>query len=195
MHSAKIVVTGILFGWVGCAAASVAAAEPPGVISCVGTGYTGPGIGPSYSGRIRNDDYSVTAAVPHGLVGWGGVADSAPFHGFIIYLDGTRQSCIQLEIHLRVNEEDRPIKEAGAKSLSLGKAKAWQVRRSGTVGGVRLVNVATTFTFQQPDQNDDGVILLISPQKNMPKSRQIYKEFVRSIIFGKSSSATSKAQR
>src|SRR4051794_34683091 len=70
--------------------------------SCEQTGISMPGIGHPFTGTIHNEDYDFSATVPAGLTGWSGVAESSPFHGFTIYLDATRQSCIVFEIHVRI---------------------------------------------------------------------------------------------
>src|SRR6266404_5782185 len=71
---------------------------------CKSLSTAGPGLGVSYRGRIVNVDYGISVLVPAGLTGWGGVAPSAPFHGFVIYLDPKNygESCIGFDIGILV---------------------------------------------------------------------------------------------
>jgi hypothetical protein len=52
------------------------------------------------------------------------------------------------------------------------------------MNGIRLGNVRTSFSLRQPDQTDDGVILLVTPTSQMREAVRIYKQFLRSVAFG-----------
>ena len=133
---------------------------------------------------MRNEDYNFSVTVPAGRTGWSGVAESAPFHGFTIFLDDKRQSCVVFEIHLRVEEEDAPKRPGRAKSLTLGKAKGWQSMSSGIAGGTRMLNVISDFSFTQADQVDDGSVRLIVPSGRAKGALKIYRKFLESLKFG-----------
>jgi hypothetical protein len=146
-------------------------------------------VGAAYRGEVAIDDYKFAAHIPEGMIGWGGVASGAPFHGFTIFLGSAMQSCILFEIHVRVNhvsvnEDEAPLRLESAKTFSLGEAKAWQTSTSAMVGTGRLTNVKTLFSFKQGDQIADGEVLLVSPSAELEKTRPIYEAFLRSIRFG-----------
>ena len=158
--------------------------KQPTVKGCGQVVSTRPGDGPVYRGAVENSDYDFSAQVPLGLTGWGGVAESAPFHGFTIFLDPKAKSCIMFEVRIRVNESDALAQPPKSKPISLGKATGWQTSYTGIVNGIRLTNVATTFSFKQPDQIDDGVVLLVAPAPNAQDALGIYDSFLRSLVFG-----------
>jgi hypothetical protein len=89
----------------------------------------------SYRGAIRNDDYKLSVTIPQGLTGWG--ADSvAPFHGFTIFLssEGGQSSCLMLEIHLRVDPDDRAGVGHGAR-IAIGSVTGWKREANGMING------------------------------------------------------------
>ena len=142
------------------------------------------GMGPAYRRLVKNEDYGFSAYVPKALTGWGGVEQSAPFHGFTIFLDQRERSCIVFEIHIRVDEDDTSEAPAGATSVSLGKAHGWQFTKSGQVHGLRLINIVTKFTFRQHGEIDDGEIVLVAPEKYSVSAIATYQSFLHSITFG-----------
>jgi hypothetical protein len=141
------------------------------------------GFGPSYRGKVTNEDYALSADLPQGFAGWGGVADSAPFHGFVIFLDPKRQSCIWFEIHIRVDEQDSPQRVSNTRSFAFGHATGWQTKSSGFVNGMALLNVVTSFSSNLPDQTDDGSIVLITPPSKTEEALALYNSFLRSLTF------------
>jgi hypothetical protein len=141
-------------------------------------------MGPAYRGLVRNEDYEFSVYVPKGLTGWGGVAESAPFHGFTIFLDKQERSCIIFEIHIRVSEDDTSEASTGAAPVSLGMAQGWQISKSGLVQNLRLINLVTKFTFRQRGQIDDGEVMLIAPEDNAEIAKARYKSFLSSLRFG-----------
>jgi hypothetical protein len=153
-------------------------------MTCQQVTTTRPDVGAAYKGEVANDDYKFAADIPEGMVGWGGVASDAPFHGFTIFLGPAMQSCILFEVHVRVNEDEAPLRVDSAKTFSLGEAKAWQLSRSATVGATRFTNVRTSFSFNRGDLIADGEVLLVSPSAELGKTRLVYDAFLRSIKFG-----------
>jgi hypothetical protein len=178
-----IVAIGILAFAAGAQPQEMSAKLPP-VRNCRDVVMTRPGMGPAYSGTVENSDYDFSARLPSGLTAWGGVAESAPFHGFTIFLGPKVESCIVFEVHIRVDESDRFAPLPGAKSVPLGKAQGWQTTNTGLAGGVRLTNVQTVFSFRQPDEMDDGSILLITPDSSAGEALKTYRLFLRNLVFG-----------
>ena len=160
--------------------------QPRASLSCNQATMSKPQVGVAYSGDVAIDDYKLYARVPQGFTGWGGVAIDAPFHGFTIFLDPSMRSCIVFEIHLRIDDDEAPVRPHTAKRLSLGNATAWQVSNSNHAQG--LINITTYFSSQQKSRVDDGKILLISPPEDFQKMRSTYNTFLHSIVFGTSRS-------
>ena len=158
--------------------------QVPIVKDCAQVSNTRSGIGHAYTGLVRNEDYDFTAHLEPGLTGWSGVAETAPFHGFVIFLDAKEQSCILFEVHLRVDEGDSQIRISKAKNLRLGKANAWQTTNVGIIKGKRISNISTSFSFKQANQIDDGEVLLVAPTSTVGKASQIYEAFLKSVTFG-----------
>jgi hypothetical protein len=146
---------------------------------------THPGEGPAYTGAVQNSDFNFYAKVPFGLTAWGGVDKSAPFHGFTIFLDAKAKSCIVFEVHVRVDKSEPVSPDPKAKSIQLGKAEGWQTRTTGVANGAKLINVETVFSFERPDQIDDGYILLVTPTSNADDPLSIYDSFLHSLEFGR----------
>jgi hypothetical protein len=159
-------------------------ARTPEVVTCSQAPLTRPEVGIAYRGEVSIDDYKFSANVPRGLTGWGGVAASAPFHGFTIFLDHSLRSCILFEVHVRVDDADGPLHSSSAKSLSLGQAKAWQSSASVTTKEGGLMNIRTSFTFEHDGQIDDGEVMLISPSTEQRSGVQVYEDFLKSVHFG-----------
>lgn len=153
------------------------------VVSCAQTGNPGPGIGHAFRGDVSNEDYRFSVVVPSGFTGWTGVGDSAPFHGFTIFLDASRSSCIVFETHLRVDENEAPEKPKDAQPIVLGSAKGWRVTTSGNLNGVQLINVKTTFSNARTDQVDDGYVLLVTPSTRLAETLRSYNTFLRRLKF------------
>ncbi len=176
-----------LIGILGCTVgirSQQAKVHPPAVRNCDEVSNSRPGMGHGYTGLVTNEDYDFTAHLPSGLTGWGGVAETAPFHGFTIFLDSKKQSCILFEVHIRVDESGSEIHSSKTRNLHLGKADAWQTVHVGMKKNEQMNNIKTSFTFKQANQIDDGVILLVTPTSKMPESKQIYEEFLKSVVFG-----------
>jgi hypothetical protein len=158
--------------------------KQPAVKSCRQVVSTRPGDGPAYKGTVANSDYDFSAQVPQGLTAWGGVAESAPFHGFTIFLDSKAESCIVFEVHIRVDENETAVPRSRSKSILLGKVEGWQTSHTGVIDGIKLTNVQTRFSFRQPDQIDDGSILLVTPSSNAVDALRNYDSFLHNLVFG-----------
>jgi len=130
------------------------------VVSCAQAAGTRPQTVNAFRGSVSNDDYAFSARIPNGLIGWGGVYKDAPFHGFTIFLDSNMEACIVFEVHLRVDRRDTARPPSAATSIQLGKAQGWQWTREGKTASSRLINIHLLFSFTQPNQIDDGEVLL-----------------------------------
>jgi hypothetical protein len=157
---------------------------PPVPRTCGEVTLTHPKVGSAFNGRATNDDYHFSVQVPHGFTGWSGTATSAPFHGFTIFL-GSDTSCIVFEIHIRVDEENVEPRPVNVRLVSLGKAAGWQATVRGTRDGLELENVITSFSFAQPDQTDDGSVVLVTNARDKGRYLRIYNEFLSSLKFGR----------
>jgi len=142
------------------------------------------GIGASYKGEVRNDDYELRLTIPPGLTGWG--ADPvAPFHGFTIFLsDDGQSSCIEFEIHLRVNTQAGAIRHRGAKMM-LGGATAWKDETRGIKNGIEFANISVQFTIARSQEIDDGTVIFVTPTRELGKNRRTFDAFLSGIKFGR----------
>ena len=184
---AKVIVI-VLFGALFLGAAGHAApASHRGwnVIDCGQATAVQPEVGNAFRGVVANEDYGLSARIPSGLTGWGGVAKDAPFHGFTIFLDSQKKACIDFQIHIRVDDDDAPKRSLHATSMRLGKARAWQSIREGRVADESVTNIRTSFSFKQPNQVDDGEVLLIVPTSRLPEAKRTYDAFIRSLKFSR----------
>ena len=158
--------------------------QPPGTVTCRQATLTRPNLGVAYRGTVTNEDYKLSATVPEGDTGWGGVAADAPFQGFTIFLDPFLQSCILFEVHIRIDDADRPTHPRAARALSLGKAKAWQTSARVTANGREIMNLRTIFTFDHDGETDDGQITLVAPASEQRSKAVVYNAFLKSVRFG-----------
>ena len=169
----------VLYG--GASLLAQAPSTATSVVSCKQVTTAKPHVGVAYRGGVTNEDYKFTAKIPAGLTGWSGVDASAPFHGFTIFLDPARRSCIYFEVHLRVDNADAPARPVDAINMSLGKAKAWQIA-SGKAGSSG--NVTTGFSFDNGGDVDEGQILLVAPAGELKRVKPLYEAFLKSLRFG-----------
>jgi len=165
-----------------------AAAQSQGVartVSCNQAFSSAPHVGEAFRGVVQNSDYHFVAHVPPGLTGWTGTGESAPFHGFAIFLADDRRSCIVFEIHVRVDQSDAPKRPIDAKPIVLGHARGWEIETAAKEDSEQFTNVRTVFSFRQRDQIDDGSVLLIAPAKRLPEAMAQYRAFLRGLEFGR----------
>jgi hypothetical protein len=153
------------------------------VVSCAQATETRPHTGNAYRRSVSNEDYAFSARIPDGLIGWRGVAQDAPFHGFAIFLDSRMEACIIFEVHIRV-DDDTARSSSSTTSVQLGKAQGLQWINEGRISNSDVSNIHLLFSFRQPDQTDDGEVLLITPTSRLKATKAIYDAFVRSIKFG-----------
>jgi len=149
--------------------------------TCASISLARPGFGTSYRGTVRNDDYKLSLAIPEGLTGWG--ADPvAPFHSFTIFLsqDGDQSSCIVFEIHLRVDRDERADGLRGAR-IRLGNFVGRQEESAGTINGAEVTNVRIRFSVSRAQEVDDGDVWLVTPTKDLEKSRAIFDRFLSQV--------------
>ena len=158
--------------------------QTPNVVTCSQVTLTEPTLGVAYRAAVSNDDYKLSAAIPKGYTGWGGVAANAPFHGFTIFLDQSLRSCILFEVHIRVDDADVPPHLHSAEALSLGQARAWQISSRVATKSGEIINLRTSFTFEHDGETDAGQVTLISPVSEQRKSKPPYDHFLKSIHFG-----------
>jgi hypothetical protein len=168
------------------AASPGADAQARATVSCAEATMTKPNVGVAYRGDVSIDDYKFHTRIPGGLTGWSGTATDAPFHGFTIFLDPSMHSCILFEIHLRIDDDEAPVRPHGAKAIAVGRATAWQITSGRQAKGP--VNVTTYFSFRQDGQTDDGKVLLISPPEELQTTRVLYDALLRSVSIGVSHS-------
>jgi hypothetical protein len=174
-----------------CSAAGhsyAAAAYSPKFMKCIFNAP--PETGTAYRGSVSNDDYQFFAHIPEGLTGWSGVAPGAPYHGFTIFLQERPQACLDVEMHIRVEDDEAPVRPPSAKDVQLGSARGFQYVTHGEDEGVPFTNIHTVFTYKRGngDEIDDGGITLIVPTSQLPKWKPLYEAFLRSVKYGKNDS-------
>ncbi len=182
MSSSKCASILILLTGALTAASQSANSQARASLSCDRATMTKPQVGVAYSGDITIDDYKLHVRIPEGLTGWSGVAADAPFHGFTIFLDPSMRNCIVFEVHLRIDEDEVPVRPHVAKLLLLGNVTAWQVSSNNRAKGP--INITTYFSFRQDSQIDDGKIILISRPDELQRTRSIYETFLKSVVLG-----------
>ena len=172
----------LLAVWMGASAQIASGATPP-VATCDSITLVRPGIGVSYTGTVRNDDYRLKIVVPSGLTGWGGVAREAPFHGFAIFLH-TPHSCMGLDVHWRVDPGDRlPGRQRAGKAAAVGNGRGWEETTRGVANGSALTNVTITFAVPQGGGVYDGSVWLVTPTEDLEKNVLTFRDFVSQIRF------------
>lgn len=159
-------------------------AQNKAVLSCAQAVYSKPGIGAAYKGEVSNDDYQFVAKIPKGLTAWDGVADSAPFHGFTIFLDPKASACIVFEIHIRVDDEEGAKPAGSGKTLRLGRSVAHQWVSEGKNSTDSFTNITTMFSVVRAGSIVDGTVLLVAPTSNLLFAKKNYDEFIWSMRFG-----------
>jgi hypothetical protein len=164
---------------------SHAAKYPPqNVLNCSQATKAKQGVGNAFQGDVTNDDYAFSARVPSGFTGWSGVAEGAPFHGFTIFLDSKSMSCIVVEMHIRIDDDEAPNHPSSA-VVQLGSSHGMQLTSRGEVAGAPFTNITTSFSATRGGEVDDGEVLLIAPTPEIAHMKRVYDAFLRSIKFGK----------
>jgi hypothetical protein len=164
-------------------------ASDPAVSTCEQETLAKRGIGVSYTGTVRNDDYGFSVTIPDGLVGWGAVPN-APFHGFAIFInpESKARSCIVFRIAIHVDleaenaapgREDRRLER-----VSVGGRSATQTSSFGSIRGTiyENVNVWLQVLHKNDDIHDVGIVL-VTPKDDAVKTRAILDRFIASFRF------------
>ena len=164
-------------------------ASAPAIFTCEQETLAGPGVGASYKGTVRNEDYRFSATIPDGLVGWG-AAPNAPFHGFTIFInsEANTRSCIVFRIAIHVDlEGDEAAPETGdvrLERITVGGRTATRTSSVGSVGGTLYENV--NVSLQIPHKKDDihdVEIVLVTPKSDAFKTRTLFDRFIASLRF------------
>lgn len=167
------------------AAPEIAAGDPTLVKKCDSVSLAHRNFGVAYRGRIENGDYLLTLDIPRGFTGWG-AAPKAPFHGFTVFLSGKPGSCLNFEIHLRIDldgeEADRSA-HTGQK-MAVGNREGWAEKTTGLIEGSGWTNVHVTFSVDHGKEILDGSIWLITSNDALEKNTATFKRFLSRIKFG-----------
>lgn len=164
-------------------------ANNPGISTCEQQTLAQPGIGVSYKGTVRNDDYRFSATIPDGLLGWG-AAPNAPFHGFSIFInpESRGRSCIVFRIGIHVDlEEDKAAPERQGlrlERITVGGRSATRRSSVGSASGTIYENV--NVWLQVPHKKDDThdvEIVLVTPKDDAVRARAIFDRFLASFRF------------
>lgn len=145
------------------------------------------GFGVSYQGTVRNSDYGLSLVIPPSLVGWG-AADTAPFHGFTIFLPNTGKvkACIVFEIHLRVplgGAEPGFTDHRGERRVRVGNLEGWRREKTGQIDGANLQNVLVEFAFRRNTETFDGEVWLVTPLGRAANDNSILRAFLSHMHF------------
>jgi len=148
--------------------------------------------GSIYTGVVRNEEYRFSAIVPTGKVGWG-VSSPAPFHGFIMFLDGSSRyregdSCIDFSVRVLVSPpEERPEKAAArnkAKAVTLGNRRGWEEVDREMIGARSFTVVTVLVELPRPlGQAEVVSVVLISPTDRYVTNRRTFDRFLSDLTF------------
>jgi hypothetical protein len=161
-------------------------ASDQAIFTCEQETLARPGVGVSYKGTVRNEDYRFSATIPDGLVGWG-AAPNAPFHGFSIFIDpeSKARSCIVFRIAIHVDldgdEEKHERKDVRLERITVGGQSANRRSSVGSVEGTIYENVDVS--LQAPLKKDDihdVEIVLVTPKSDVVRTRAIFDRFIAS---------------
>ena len=156
------------------------------VFTCETISLGRPGEGVSYKGIVRNDDYRFTAAIPPGLVGWGG-APGAPFHGFTVFLNEKSRagSCIHflVRVHVDLPEDAPPATRGRMLRVKVGNRNGLLTVTAGIVHGVNVENRSVQVELPRGGYKDDLTITLITPAADKRGAIPIFEKFISQIEF------------
>jgi hypothetical protein len=143
----------------------------------------GPGNGVPYKGTVVNDDYKVSLTIPKGLTGWG-ASDTAPFHGFVIYLPSDHEfsGCIDFVVNLRVPLGYGVTPHHGAKVIA-GNLPAVKEEATGKVKDVEFTNITIWFSYALGKRTIDGRVYLVTPTVDLGRNRPLFEEFLSKARF------------
>jgi hypothetical protein len=158
---------------IGCRAMDVNL-DKTKILRCENITLANSGVGVPFSNRVVNEDYGLTVTIPRNYIGWSGVDPRAPFHGFTIFLGGELTACIDLEIHIRVDEDKKPTYPERSKKIELSGITGRQTKISGKIDGEEYVNLRTVFSCVHGKNTSDGELILIVPMSNIAMSLDLY---------------------
>jgi len=144
-----------------------------------------PGEGQSYRGTVRNSDYGIRVTIPRELTGWG-AAPTAPFHGFVIYLDQRGTSCINLDVGMVVNPDNQPIppvEEQGGIPVRIGSRIGFRRVSHGAIGGKQFESVVVVFRWKRGDETYGLALTLITPTLAAKETEAVFERLVSSLRF------------
>jgi hypothetical protein len=165
-------------------------AADPTISTCDNQTLVRPGVGVPYQGTIRNDDYRFSVTVPEGLVGWGGVAPNAPFHGFAIFIRDSAsetKSCIVFRIGIHVDlDEDKATteqQEFRTQRITVGHRPARRTSSIGSAHGTIYENVNVWLQVPHGGDSHDLEIVLVTPKNEAAKTRGMFDKILASFHF------------
>lgn len=148
--------------------------------------------GATYKGLVRNEDYRFSAVIPPYKTGWG-VREPAPFHGFIVFLDGKGQyreghSCIDLHVGVRVvlpeDDSERAMAHTVEKPVTVGNRKGLEIIERETLGGRPFLVATVHLDLPIASGGSDYVsVTLISPADKYAVNRKIFDKFLSDLSF------------
>jgi len=148
--------------------------------------------GARYTGVVRNEDYRFSAIIPPGRAGWG-VRAPAPFHGFIVPLDGSGryregESCIDLYVGVRVrlpeDDSEKPLARAIERPATVGNQEGSERVDRELVGGEPFTVVTIRVDLPHPSSRQGYMSLtLISPASKYARNRRTFDRFLSDLTF------------
>jgi hypothetical protein len=169
---------------IGLMCVSCAAAQSPwgAVKTCAQITQARPGLGVSYKGTVKNDDYRLVLSVPSALTAWGAAPD-APFHGFVMYLpsgDG-KSSCIGFTVYLYVELGIRRQCHFGDRVVVAG-TPAWEEKVSGRKNRTEFTNISVSFSYALRDgRTFDAAAWFVTPTQDLAVNKPIFEDFLSKI--------------
>jgi hypothetical protein len=175
--------------WIGLVVFSTPLGSSQGleIGPCSSLSLAKPGYVQSYDGEVRNEDYGFRVTVPRGLEGWG-AGPSAPFHGFIIYLDpaDSAPSCIDLDVGMPVNldsEQALAIEQESGSRVRVGNRLGFRRVSHGVIGGKDFENIVVDFHWVSQERSYGLAVTLVSPISKAKQTRPVFERFLSSLIF------------
>jgi hypothetical protein len=161
--------------------------QPLEITTCAQHTLTRPGFGVSYKGKVRNDDYRFSATIPGNFMGWG-AAPTAPFHGFVVFLDsGSKlESCIDLYIGRGVEiEEDHANTDARQAQVrtAIGNRLGQRIVTTGLVGGTAYENTHVSLELPRHGYTNVLEVMLLAPAGASLATKATFDRFLKSFHF------------
>jgi len=148
--------------------------------------------GATYTGVVRNEDYRFTAIIPPGRKAWG-VAPPAPFHGFVLFLDGNGRhregdSCVDFEVGVRVilpgDDSKDHAEGTTARPVTVGNRTGSETIIQEEINGSIFVIANVRLDLARSISRSDYVSLtFVSPIKTYTANRKIFDRFMSGLTF------------